>query len=173
MSAIVSLVVSVIALALSSFSTFRQIRHTRSASEMKMVLELALHNIRDKDFQDDQRYVLTQLNKDYGAEQGIDALPEPVRSAARSVAFTYDYIGMISALRMVDPRVVQAIFHFRVKQAWQALKPYIQRERQLRRAPVCPFFEALVIQLETQPVDKVIQSLGVRYTSNTHSLASK
>src|SRR5829696_7240517 len=99
MYAVASLVISLIALGLSGFATFRQLRHTRSTGELKMVLELAMNNIRDKEFQHDQRYVLTQLAAEHDAQQGIDALPEPVRSSVRNVVFTYEYIGMIATLK--------------------------------------------------------------------------
>lgn len=170
MYAQLSLVISVIALALSGFATFRQLNHTRSTSEMKMVLDVALHNIRDKDFQNDQRYVLTQLALDHDPGQGIDALPEPARSMVRNVAFTYDYIGMISTLKMVDPRIVVAVFHFRTVRAWKALEVYIRRERALRQAPVCPFFENLVAQIGDKPVEEVLRSLKVRYSPETTTM---
>ncbi|MFI9169768.1 hypothetical protein [Streptomyces lincolnensis] len=84
-----TLAVSFIALALSGFATLRQTRHARSTSDMTLVLEVALRNIRDKEFQNDQRYVLTELARDHPPNGGMDALPEPARSMTRNVACTY------------------------------------------------------------------------------------
>ena len=43
---------------------------------MTMVLDIAMRNIRDKEFQSDQRYVLTELLRDHPPDGGMDALPD-------------------------------------------------------------------------------------------------
>lgn len=110
-----------------------------------MLLEVALHNIRDRDFQDDQHYVLTLLAQEHPPTVGMDALPEPVRTRTRNVAFSYEYIGAMVALGMVDSGLALSVFHFRVKQVWTALEPYVRTEREIRHAPFLPFFEHLYL----------------------------
>ncbi|MFI7413364.1 hypothetical protein ACIBU0_32285 [Streptomyces sp. NPDC049627] len=157
-----TLAVSLIALALSGFATFRQTRHARTMSDMTMVLEVAMRNIRDKEFQSDQRYVLTELATDHPPDGGMDALPEPARSMTRNVAFTYEYISILYAFGIVDSRVALGIFHFRVNQVWEALEPYIRAERVARRAPCCPFFESLYLHARSKPAEETLRSLGLR-----------
>ncbi|MET8454366.1 hypothetical protein [Streptomyces sp. NPDC005209] len=159
---VASLVVSLIALAFSGFATVRQTRHARSESDMTMVLEVAMRNIRDKEFQSDQRYVLTQLSRDHAPGDGMDALPEPARSMTRNVAFTYEYIAIMYALGMVNARVTLGIFHFRVNQVWETLEPYIRAERAVRQAPCCPFFENLYLRSRSKPAEAILRSIGLR-----------
>lgn len=157
-----SLIVSLIALVLSGLATVRQTRHARSESDMTWVLEVAMRNIRDKEFQSDQRYVLTQLTQDHLPDGGMDALPEPARSMTRNVAFTYEYIAIMHALGMVDSRIALGIFHFRISQVWETLEPYIRAEREVRQAPCCPFFESLYVHALGKPAEDVLRSIGLR-----------
>lgn len=157
-----SLIVALIALALSGFATVRQLGHARSTSDMTLILDVALRNIRDKDFQNDQRYVLSRLAGEHDPSHGLDALPEPARSMARNVALTYDYIGILYAMGMVDARVALGIFHFRISQVWEALEPYIRAERTVRQAPFCPFFENLYLHAHDRHPEKILRSIGLR-----------
>lgn len=106
-----------------------------------MLLDVALHNIRDRDFQRDQHYVLTRLAQEHEPVVGMDALPEPVRTMTRNVAFSYEYIGAMVALGLVDSDLALSVLHFRVRQVWTALEPYARTEREIRNAPFLPFFE--------------------------------
>ncbi|MFF7947127.1 DUF4760 domain-containing protein [Streptomyces griseorubiginosus] len=157
-----SLVISMLALALSGLATVRQTRHARSESDMTMVLEVAMRNIRDKEFQSDQMYVLTQLSREHPPDSGMDALPEPARSMTRNVAFTYEYLAIMYALGMVDSRIALGIFHFRINQVWETLEPYIRAERVVRQAPCCPFFENLYLRARSRPLHVILRSLGLR-----------
>ncbi|MGW8880470.1 DUF4760 domain-containing protein [Streptomyces mirabilis] len=163
-----SLVISLVALGLSGFFTLRQLRQARSTSHMTMLLEVALHNIRDRDFQRDQQYVLTQLAQEHAAAVGMDALPEPARTVTRNVAFSYEYIGAMVALGMVDSGLALSVFHFRVKQVWRALEPYVRAEREIRNAPFLPFFEHLYLESCANPTPDFLRSLNLR-TSDGYS----
>ncbi|KAB2346464.1 hypothetical protein [Actinomadura rudentiformis] len=83
--------ISLIALALSGFTTLRQLRHAHSSSDMTMLLEVAMRNIRDKDFQSDQHYVLTRLAQEHSPDGGMDASRSPFvprRATSRSPTST-------------------------------------------------------------------------------------
>ena len=159
---VLSLVLSLVALGLSGFATLRQLHQARSASHMTMLLEVALNNIRDRDFQRDQHYVLTQLTQDHAPAVGMDALPEPVRTMTRNVAFSYEYIGAMVALRMVDSRLALSVFHFRVGQVWITLEPYIRAEREIRNAPFLPFFENLYLLSRENPTADFLRAINLR-----------
>ncbi|MET9455679.1 hypothetical protein ABZY05_11425 [Streptomyces canus] len=159
-----TLIISLVALALSGFATVRQLRYARSASDMTLLLEVALHNIRDKDFQNDQRYVLTRLVEEHPPEGGIDVLPEQAHTATRNVVFMYEYIGIMYALDMVDSRIALGIFNFRIRQVWETLEPYIRAERAARQAPFLPFFENLYLRAQVAPTEDILRSIGLRST---------
>ncbi|MFJ3226770.1 hypothetical protein ACIPJS_25985 [Streptomyces sp. NPDC086783] len=158
---VISLVISLIALALSGFATIRQLRYARSASDMTLLLEVALSATRDRGFQNDQRYVLTRLREEHLPDAGMDALPEQARTATRNVAFMYEYIGIMYALDMVDSRIALGIFHFRIRQVWETLEPYIRAERVARQAPFLPFFENMYIRSQDAPAEDILRSLGL------------
>ncbi|MFI2367799.1 hypothetical protein [Streptomyces sp. NPDC018833] len=131
---------------------------------MALLLEVALSATRDKEFQNDQRYVLTRLVEEHPPEGGIDALPEQARIATRNVIFTYEYIGIMYALNMVDSRIALGIFHFRIRRVWETLEPYIRAERVARQAPFLPFFENLYIRAQDAPTEDILHSMGLRST---------
>ncbi|SOD85859.1 hypothetical protein SAMN06272765_3294 [Streptomyces sp. Ag109_G2-15] len=157
-----SLVISLVALGLSGFATLWQLRQARSTSHMTMLLDVALHNIRDRDFQRDQHYVLTRLAQEHEPVVGMDALPEPVRTMTRNVAFSYEYIGAMVALGLVDSDLALSVLHFRVRQVWTALEPYARTEREIRNAPFLPFFENLYLVSFANPTADFLRSLNLR-----------
>ncbi|MFF3400480.1 hypothetical protein ACFYW6_18380 [Streptomyces sp. NPDC002659] len=159
-----SLIISLIALGFSGFFAVRQLRYARSASDMTLLLEVALRATLDRDFQNDQMYVVSHLAEEHPPDGGMDVLPEQARLATRNVAFMYEYIGIMYALDMVDSRIALGIFHFRIRQVWETLEPYIRAERVARQAPFLPFFENLYIRAQAAAPEEIFRSIGLRST---------
>ncbi|MDT3399053.1 hypothetical protein RKE29_20795 [Streptomyces sp. B1866] len=156
-----TLALSVVALLLSTVAAWRQIRHARSANDFAAVLEVYLRDVRDKDYQRDQDYVVNRLRAEHSPEGGIMALPEQPRNALWNVAFMYESIGMMHELGMMDSRIALGVFHFRVIQVWEAIRPFVQQERNIRQAPFLVFFENLYVKARATPPDDVYRTMGL------------
>lgn len=155
---------SLIALVLSGIAAWRQHRQARSQSALTTILEVYFREIRQTDFQRDQRYVVTRLATEHPPppEGGIAALPEEAQLAIWNVGFMYESIGMMHALDMMDPRVALGVFNFRITQVWEAMEPYIRAERQVRQAPFLAFFENLYLEARDTPPERIYRQMGLR-----------
>jgi hypothetical protein len=143
-SGAVSLATSVVALVVSVLVAWRQDRKTKSAGDFAAVLEVYLRDVRDKEYQNDQHYVVSRLGREH-PQPGttVSGLPETARNAVWNVAFLYESIGMMYKLGVMDRRIALGVFHFRIVQVWEAIAPFAQAERSHRDGPFLAFFENL------------------------------
>lgn len=152
-----SLATSIVALVVSVLVAWRQDQKTKSAGDFAAVLEVYLRDVRSKEYQDDQSYVVSQLTLDH-PQPGItvSGLPERERNAVWNVAFLYESIGMMYKLGVMDRRIAIGLFHFRIIQVWEAITPFVQAERQFRDGPFLAFFENLYCEARSiSPYDLV------------------
>ncbi|GAA4684386.1 hypothetical protein GCM10023347_44320 [Streptomyces chumphonensis] len=158
-----TLAISLLALVVSSLAVWRQIRNARSAGAFATVLEVYLRDVRDKDYQRDQSYVLSRLAVEHPPADGIRNLPDDAQHAVWNVAFLYESLGMMYVLGNMDRRIALGTFNFRIVQVWEALEPYVVAERAARLSPFLAFFEHLYLEARsTSPVD-LYRKAGLRH----------
>lgn len=138
---VVTVILAAAAVLVSVYSILRQSRLARTSKDLDFAVHTLIEYIREKDFQNDQHYVMNHLACTHDPALGIDSLPKGAREAAWHVVFMYETVGMVLALGMVDRRIILSMFNYRIRQTWEVLAPYIRAERQARGAPYVPFFE--------------------------------
>ncbi|MEU9380896.1 hypothetical protein AB0D38_07845 [Streptomyces sp. NPDC048279] len=138
---IISLVMSVLALAVSAWGVRRQIGRARADSDLAMTTEVLLTHIRDPEFQRDQRWVLFELASSHSPDQGIDLLPDDAKYRGWNVAFVFEAISIMMRFDIVNSEILTSLAHHRLMRTWEVLKPYIQAGRVRRGSVVFPFFE--------------------------------
>jgi hypothetical protein len=133
---IITLPMSVAALAVSSWTAVRQINRTRAASDLTMTTDFLINHVRNPEFQRDQRFVLFELGQSHSPDQGIEQLPDPVNFTVWNVALIYQ---TVSIMMRCDTA-----------------------ERRIRQAPLFPFFEdAYLTACRTDPVD-IYRRMGLQ-----------
>ncbi|MEE1929845.1 hypothetical protein V1J52_16920 [Streptomyces sp. TRM 70351] len=157
-----TLAVSLLALAVSAVTAWRQFRHTRTAKAFSAVLEVYLRDVRNKEYQRDQDYVVDRLVVEHSPGGGIAGLPEQARHAVWNVAFLYESIGMMYALEALDRRIALGVFNYRTVQVWGVLEPFVLKERERREGPFLHYFQRLYDDAIAVDVEELYRKSGPR-----------
>ncbi|WP_419665336.1 DUF4760 domain-containing protein [Streptomyces sp. 2-1] len=164
---IISLVMSVMALAASTWGVSQQIGRARADSDLAMTTELLLTHIRDPEFQRDQRWVLFELASAHSPDQGIDLLPDDAKYRAWNVAVVFEAVSIMMRFEIVNAEILTSLTHYRLMRTWEVLEPYIQAERARRGSVVFPFCEdAYAVARRTDP-EALHHRLGLKRADGT------
>jgi hypothetical protein len=125
---IIAIALSMAALATSAFLALQHHGEQRRANLLPYYTKL-LDDLRTLEFHDHYRYVCTQLHNDHDPQLGISGLPDDARRAVYDVAYLFQGIGMLRLLSIVSDQVMTT-FDVRVVQVWDAVAPYVERERE-------------------------------------------
>jgi hypothetical protein len=126
---IIAIVLSVAALASSAYLALQHRAEQRRANLLPYYTKL-IDELRTLEFNDHYRYVCTQLRTDHDSKLGISGLPDEARRAVYDVAYMFQGMGMLRLLNVVSEQVMTT-FDVRVVQVWDAVAPYVEREREI------------------------------------------
>jgi len=157
-----TLAVSLLALIVAAVTARRQFRHARRTSDFSAVLELYLRDVRNKEYQSDQDYVVRRLAEKHAPDDGVGGLPKRARHAVWNVAFLYESIGMMYALGVLDRCIALGVFNYRVVQVWEVLRPFVLKEREKRKGPFLAFFENLYLDAKEADVEALYREVGLK-----------
>lgn len=127
----IALVVSVVALALSSYLAARQIRLLSQANHIGPFVQL-MAEFRDAAFHERYRYVVQKFQIEYPPELGfgIFELPEPARSTVIDITYYFQNCAAFISFGLLDETRIMAMLHVRFISVWDAIRPYVLAERQ-------------------------------------------
>jgi hypothetical protein len=156
-SLIVSLGSAVIALTALALS----VRQTRRQSLLPIALDI-FRESRTKEWFLARDWVVTRLRAEHSPDNGVSGLPEPARERIRRVVFFYDNLGVFVAYKVIEQDLAIGFHGVGLTEAWQALEPYIRRERAIRKMRYAVFYEDLVGRFQAQPPGDVYSKLKLR-----------
>ncbi|MBO4270882.1 DUF4760 domain-containing protein [Microbispora triticiradicis] len=128
-----TLAVSLLALAVSVATALRQIRIMHHTNQLPVLVEL-FQEFRSSEFQLAERYVVQRLRDEQDPETGCMLLPEEAFLAVTKVVGFYSGCGAFMARKMADEGLVVPLLGYRASRAWDALEPFIRREREIRES---------------------------------------
>jgi hypothetical protein len=138
-------------------------RHT---NELPIFTEMS-QELRSRDFQRDETYVLQGLAGDHSPDLGISRLPEDAKAAVTSVLLYFNNLGAYVAFGLIDENIVVSMFAYRANRAWVSLEPYILEERRFRNDDYhVSYFEDLVCRIR----DNWSPRPHIKYSHKTHRL---
>ncbi|MER6514628.1 hypothetical protein ABT158_47995 [Nonomuraea sp. NPDC001636] len=126
-----ALVLSVLALVVSSITALKQYAMMRHANEVPILVDL-MQEFRTDEFQQSETYVIERLAAEHDPDLGCSRLPDEPRLAVNAVTAFFSGFGALVAMRMADDALVVPLIGYRANRAWIALEPFIRRERELR-----------------------------------------
>lgn len=159
--ALAALVVSLLALGLSSCLSFLHLRSLRNANHVPVAIELLTRDFGREDFQAKEQAVLAGL-KLIDKDTPLSQLPQPLRGAAYTVSSFYDSMGIMVAFGCIDELLVISTINFRIRRIWAALEPHIQAERVDRQSPFLDFLEDLACRVTANDPTTVHRALNLR-----------
>jgi len=151
-----AMVVSVLALGITSTLTRAQVRSMHKANELPVMIELLIKEYINEEFQAQHRLV-TETLPTVDASLGFEGLPEPLRTAAYRTAWYYNATGGLIALGTVEEHMFVLGINYRVRNAWSAMEAHILAERGMRGQPFLDGFEHLAARCFAND-PKVLQS---------------
>jgi hypothetical protein len=137
-----AMVVSVLALGITSALSRAQVRSMRKANDLPVMIELLIKEYVNDEFQAQHRLVTESLPA-VDVSLGFEGLPEPLRTAAYRVAWYYNATGGLIALGTVDELMFVGGINYRVRHAWSAMEAHVHAERDRRGQPFLDGFEHL------------------------------
>ncbi|NGO75467.1 hypothetical protein G6045_07220 [Streptomyces sp. YC504] len=108
-----------------------------------------LAQFRTVELNDHYVYVCTRLRAEHSPELGISGLPRPAREAVYDIAYYLQTFAGMASLGVAGERELLALLHTRVPQVWNALRPYVEKERET--GPVGPQLLALLEAFAARP----------------------
>ncbi|MGP3949971.1 hypothetical protein [Streptomyces sp. 7N604] len=126
---IVAIVLSVLALASSSYLAFRQAVLMKQSNHLPAYLWL-FNEFRSVEFQDRYRYVCEQLQREHDPQLGVSGLPEDARRAVYDIGYFFQQCISLRRLNIVDDEVIMTM-SMRTVRVWRAIAPFVEREREI------------------------------------------
>ena len=130
---IVALVLSAVALGISTWLAVRQALQQKRATHLPAYLGM-LSEFRSREFNDHYLYVCEKLSKDHDPKSGISGLPDHAREAIYDIAYYYQIFASLISTGIVDEEVTLALIHGRVIKVWDAISSFVIREREITDA---------------------------------------
>jgi hypothetical protein len=167
-----AVMISLIALAISTTTTISQLRMTRSSNLTLVTLELLTRESRTDEFLESEDFILHRLSNEHSPDVGVFSLPFEARKHVQRIGQYYAGLGMILVFRAVDSALLLGAIHWRVQVAWSLLGPYVVAERALRNNQYLSYFEHLACVARDADKAQVLEKQGVRRTGTSDEFAS-
>lgn len=129
----VAIVVSVAAAIFSGWLAVRQALLMRQANHVPALVGL-LSEFRSVEFNERFDYVCNRLQIDHDPLGGISGLPREAKEAVYDIGYYFQEFAILSVLDIVDQDVTIALLHRRFSSVWNAISPFVLRERELNSA---------------------------------------
>lgn len=159
--AVVAVVVSLVALLLSSAISWRQLRSMQNANHLPVAIELLTRDYGRPEFQQNERAMLEQLSS-IDPAVAFSQLPEPLMSKSLQVIAFYDSMGILVSFGCIDEDLVLTTINYRIRQVWKALEPFVRAERELRQGPYLDFLEDLAARAHRADPFNLAQRRGLQ-----------
>ncbi|MFD9436363.1 hypothetical protein [Streptomyces sp. NPDC060002] len=128
---VLPVVIAVVAVAVSTWLGMRQTRISRQANNIQAMIDL-LAEFRSASFHDQHDYVCARLRQEHAPDGGVRGLPHDAKEAFCNVVYYYQSLANLTVFRIVDEEVFLPLLRYRIVSVWQAARPYVERERELR-----------------------------------------
>jgi len=157
---VTALVISLFALAVSSFFAIRQIGAARNANQLPIMNDI-LGEIRSPQFRQDEELLWDKLPA-LGHDVAYSQLNDTLRKAADNVCLTYLMLAYVVSLRIVDRKLAILPVHYRVVRTWGVVSPFAAQERKLRgyELSFLNLLESFVEFIKRQDIQRIVKELN-------------
>jgi len=161
-SDILSLVISIIALATSLFVAYKQIMLAKHSNSFPVTIDM-FREFRSLEFKQHLYYVLFKFPSINQPDKGIHGLPEETRNHVLEVCHFFDNLGVMVANKAVDEKLIISFLGGTALKTWEIIYPYIMAERAGRENGLYQeFFEHLIFVIKKNPPEKVIKKMSLK-----------
>ncbi|WP_157430524.1 DUF4760 domain-containing protein [Actinomadura macra] len=130
---LVAIALSALALACSTYLAHRQVTLMHRSAYLPVYLAF-LNEFRSMEFHDRYRFVCERLPHEHEPGNGLSGLPDEARRAVLDIAYYFQNLILVWRLSLLDEQVL-ATMGIRFLRVWDAIAPFVERERELMGAP--------------------------------------
>jgi len=143
--------------------TLRQIRLSNGGNHLPVILEaFKVAHAPDSPCLGAEKYLLNDLARQYPDDCSVTELSGPAYSHALFIGMFFDDLGKAVAHGMIHEDVVLGSFGPGVVPIWDALAPYVYRQREVSSSNFWIYFEDLAARATTRPSSDIYKALGLR-----------
>lgn len=159
---LVAIIISILALGISSFLTLRQAALARQANQISIFVDL-LSEVRSVDFRRREQAVWQNLPQ-HSAAGGFDQLPEEDRVNAEVVCSYYSALAYCIAIGVLDHDLALAPIQSRLIATWETVHPFVigERERADYGSSYFSLLEDFVMQAKRTDIRRAEERLSRR-----------
>ncbi|MEW2398109.1 hypothetical protein [Streptomyces sp. NPDC046862] len=128
---VVTTAVAVVAVVTSIVFGARQARIAQHANHISVMVDL-LGEFRSAEFHEQHDYVCTRLGVENDPEAGVRGLPGEAKAAFYSVVYYYQSFANLAVFGLLDETLMATVLRTRITSVWNAVRPFVERERELR-----------------------------------------
>ncbi|MFD9483359.1 hypothetical protein ACFWBX_05025 [Streptomyces sp. NPDC059991] len=105
------------------------------------------------EFHDHHEYIYLKLRSENDPGRGVGGLSPEARMAFFDVVYFYQSFAEISIFGIADEEIFVSILHYRILRVWEAVAPFVEKERELRGgdATYLALFEELAARAAALP----------------------
>jgi hypothetical protein len=128
---VVTAVIAVVAVVTSIVFSARQTRIAQHSNHISVMIDL-LAEFRSAEFHKQHDYVCERMGVEHAPEVGVRGLPDEAKAAFYSVVYYYQSFANLAVFGLLDQTLLVTVLRTRIVSVWQAVRPFVERERQLR-----------------------------------------
>lgn len=128
---IVTTAIAVVAVVTSVVFSARQARIAKHANHISVMIDL-LAEFRKIEFHEQHDYVTMRLAAENDPAAGVRGLPAEAKAAFYGVVYYYQSFANLAVFGLLDETLLATVLRTRIVSVWQAVRPFVERERQLR-----------------------------------------
>jgi hypothetical protein len=128
---VVTTAIAVVAVVTSIVFSVRQARIARHANHISVMVDL-LAEFRSAQFHEQHDYVCTRLGAEHDPEAGVRGLPGEAKAAFYNIVYYYQSFANLAVFGLLDETLMVTVLRTRITSVWQAVRPFVERERELR-----------------------------------------
>ncbi|MFI9310941.1 DUF4760 domain-containing protein [Streptomyces triculaminicus] len=121
-----------VALFIAVYTAISQAVLLRRGNQLPAYVDL-LADFRSMEFHDRYRFVTQRLSVEYDPVLGLSGLPDEARRQVYDTVYYYQNIAVLRLAGIVDDEMM-ALLRGRVIKVWEAVAPFVERERELMGA---------------------------------------
>ncbi|MCA2217752.1 DUF4760 domain-containing protein [Jidongwangia harbinensis] len=147
---IVTVVISVLSLAVSGGLVLRQTRIAKDGYALPVVLDV-FAKFRTEEFFTSYQYVLYRFRAEVPDVVGVTALPPEIRAHLRNVGGLYDDLGKLVAHGIVGEELVIGGRGDSVIRVWEIIVPFVYADRERKNPNLWIYLEDLASRAARNP----------------------
>ena len=167
---VAAIVISLLALAVSSYLARRQSLAARQANQIPVFIDL-FKEARTPDFRNQERSLWEDL-KNHDSAKGFSGLPKELRADAEIVCFYYSTVAYCISIGVVEHDMAIIPIHYRLLKTWSAVHPFVIAERKIRGdgGSFLAVLEDFVSEAELTDIHSLEKAVSRRAFPKVHSL---